>query len=172
MVSAVRTLYLVSVGFHLLAATVWIGSLAFFGLVLVPALRASDLAPYRTQMLTLVGIRYRCVGWLSLAVLVVTGLSNLRLRGIPWEALAASDFWASPWARVLAWKLGLVTCLIAVHSLHDFVLGPRAAHLLALDPGSEEAGRARAQASLLGRFELAISLAVLALAVLLVRGLA
>jgi len=166
-----RTLYLASVGLHLLAATVWIGSIAFFGLVLVPALRAPDLAPQRTRLLTVVGLRYRLVGWLSLAILLVTGLSNLRLRGVPWEALTAAAFWTSPWGRVLAWKLGLVTLLIAVHSLHDFVLGPRATRLLALDPGSEESARARAQASTLGRSELAISLAILALAVLLVRGL-
>lgn len=139
-----RTLYLASVGLHLLAATVWIGSIAFFGLVLVPALRAPDLAPQRTRLLTVVGLRYRLVGWLSLAILLVTGLSNLRLRGVPWEALTAAAFWTSPWGRVLAWKLGLVTLLIAVHSLHDFVLGPRATRLLALDPGSEESACAGA----------------------------
>ena len=35
-----RTLYLVSVGLHLMAAATWIGSLTFFGAVMVPALRA------------------------------------------------------------------------------------------------------------------------------------
>ncbi|KAB2964556.1 MAG: DUF4149 domain-containing protein [Thermoanaerobaculia bacterium] len=166
-----RTLYLVSVALHLVAAATWIGSLTFFGAVLVPALRAPDLEPIRTRVLTVVGLRYRLVGWLSLAVLVVTGVSNLWLRGVSWRALSDSAFWASPWARVLAWKLALVTLLVAVNFVHDVVLGPRAARLLDLDPEGEEAAHARRSASWLGRLELAISVAVLGFAVLLVRGL-
>jgi len=166
-----RTLYLVSVGLHLLAAATWIGSLIFFGTVLVPALRTKDLAPLKTRLLTVVGLRYRIVGWLSLSMLVITGLSNLRLRGVPWRALADPLFWANPWSRVLALKLALVALLIVVNLHHDFVLGPRAARLLALHARSEDATRARRSASILGRFELVISLAVLVLAVQLVRGL-
>ena len=166
-----RTLYLVSVGLHLMTAATWIGSLTFFGAVLVPALRAPDLEPIRARVLTVVGLRYRLVGWLSLAVLVVTGVSNLWLRGVSWRALLDFAFWSSPWARVLAWKLALVTLLIVVNLLHDVALGPRAARLLELDPRSEEATRARRFASWLGRFELALSVAVLGFAVLLVRGL-
>jgi len=164
-------LYLLSVGLHLLAAATWIGALIFFGAVLAPALRAEGLARYRARVLTLVGLRYRIVGWISLAVLVVSGFSNLRLRGVSWQALSDPAFWANPWARVLAWKLALVAFLIAVNLHHDLFLGPRAARLLELHPESEDAARARRSASRLGRLELAISLAVLALAVLLVRGL-
>jgi putative copper export protein len=167
----VRTLYLVSVGLHLLAAATWIGSLTFFGAVLVPALRAPDLEPIRARVLTVVGLRYRLVGWIALAVLVVTGTTNLWLRGVSWRALSGPAFWASPWARVLAWKLALVALLIVVNLVHDVVLGPRAARLLELDPQSEDASRARRSASRLGRLELVISVAVLGLAVLLVRGL-
>jgi putative copper resistance protein D len=166
----VRTLYLLSVGLHLLAAATWIGSLTFFGAVLVPALRAPDLEPIRVRVLTVVGLRYRLVGWLSLAVLVVTGVANLWLRGASLRALADPAFWASPWARVLAWKLALVALLIVVNLLHDVVLGPRAARLLELDPEGEEAAHARRSASWLGRLELILSLAVLVLAVFLVRG--
>lgn len=166
-----RALYLLSVGLHLLAAATWIGALIFFGAVLAPALRAEGLAPVRARVLTVVGLRYRIVGWLALAVLVATGSSNLWLRGVSWQALSDPTFWANPWARVLAWKLALVALLIAVNLHHDLFLGPRAARLLELRPESEEAERARRSASRLGWLELAISLALLALAVLLVRGL-
>jgi putative copper export protein len=65
-------------------------------------------------------------------------------------------------------KLGLVAAILALSGLHDFWIGPRASR--ALREGSAQAGRWRAQATWLGRINLLLSLGVLALAVLLVRG--
>ena len=165
-----RTVYLVSVWLHILAAAVWIGGMVFLGAVLVPVLREDRFRHVRTPMLYATALRFRWAGWATLGLLVATGFLNVWLRGYDWSAWLTSAFWQSPWGATLGWKLGLVAVVLAVSAAHDFVLGPRTMKALEADPESSEAQRMRRLASWMGRLTLLLSLAILALAVALVRG--
>jgi uncharacterized membrane protein len=166
-----RSIYLLAVWIHLLAAVVWIGGTAFLTLVLVPALREVELGARRSELLQATGVRFRSVGWIALGVLIGTGILVLMLRGVGWADVASAAFWGSDFGRVLAAKLLLVATILAASVTHDFVVGPRATRLLRAEPTSARASRQRRVATLLGRSTLLLALAVLVLAVLLVRGL-
>jgi uncharacterized membrane protein len=163
-------LYLVSVWIHILAAMVWIGGAGFIALVLVPALRREDLRAQSPEILRTAAIRFRTVGWISLSVLVVTGLTNLMLRGIPLPSLSDGAFYATRFGHALGAKLILVALILGIGAVHDFILGPRAAAAILKDPCSRDAARARRKASMMGRFTLLLGLAVVAIAVALARG--
>ncbi|MEX2402371.1 MAG: DUF4149 domain-containing protein [Rhodothermales bacterium] len=165
-----RTWYLLSVWIHLLGAIVWIGGMAFLGAVLVPVLRDRSFDRVRTAMLYRTGLRFRWIGWIVLGLLVATGIANLGFRGFTWADALDGSLWQGVWGRLLAWKVGLVTLVLGGSALHDFYLGPLAARVLDEHPHTPRAERLRRTASYIGRVMLLLSLAILALAVLLVRG--
>lgn len=112
---------------HVLAALTWIGGMLFIALVLVPVTRRLADPALRTRLVHDLGVRFRTVGWIALAVLVATGLVNLWLRP---ELLTTTRFW---------WKAALVGLALVLSAVHDFVLGPRAGR-----PGADPAARIRA----------------------------
>lgn len=162
--------YLFSVWLHILGAAVWIGGMVFLGLVLVPVIRGSDFAHVRTALLYRTGLRFRWAGWAVLGLLVITGILNLGYRGYTWADLWHGTLWQGSWGTILAWKVALVGLVLVVSAVHDFYLGPRATRLLAQKPDSTGAQRLRRTASIIGRLMLLVSLIILALAVMLVRG--
>jgi putative copper export protein len=97
---------IVVVWLHVTAAAVWLGGLAFGAHLLVPALLRGD----RT-VLALLG-RARVSAWAALALLLVTGLENLRHVGLE-----------RPWVMG---KLMAVLLLLALAAHRDFALVPRA----------------------------------------------
>ena len=159
--------YLLVVGVHVLAATVWIGSMVFLGVAVVPVLREPDLASVRTTLLHRLGLRFRWIGGL-LGTLIATGILMLDMRGYTWAHLWDGTLWAGPWGDVLAWKLGFVGLVLVVNAMHDFYFGPRTTRLLEFDDTSAET--VRRAASYLGRLTTLFSLIILALAVILIRG--
>jgi putative copper resistance protein D len=146
--------YLLCVWAHIVAAAVWIGSMAFFALAVVPVLRLPENRDVMAPMVRAVGKRFRVVGWACLLVLLATGLGNLALRGLGPVALAQGAFWGSGFGRTLAVKLALVALVVGATAAHDALSSsPR-----------------RALASWLGRASLLLSLATVLYAVMLVRG--
>ena len=164
-----RTLYLVSVWLHILAATIWIGGMFFLVLVVVPWLRQGGRAG-AGAFLRETGTRFRTVGWVCFGVLAVTGTFNLWIRGVRPRFFLDADWLSSSFGRTVALKLGVFTIVLAISATHDFIVGPRAATVLERDPGSPEAAGLRRMASLLGRANALLALALLAIAVALVRG--
>ncbi|MFW5920697.1 MAG: hypothetical protein ACOCUS_02565, partial [Polyangiales bacterium] len=61
--------------------------------------------------------------------------------------------------------------VLAISGVHDFFVGPRATELLEKNPNDPRADRMRKAASRFGRANLLLGLAVVALAVGLVRGI-
>jgi uncharacterized membrane protein len=160
-------IYRLSVWLHLVAASAWVGGILFFALVLVPLVRRGD--PGRAAALVRdVGMRFRPVGWGALALLVITGITNL-LGRFPARDLATAEFWLSPFGHTLLAKLGMVLAVIVVTVVHDAV-GPRATAAAMAKPGSAEARRLRRLASVLGRIDAVLALLILFVAVALVRG--
>jgi len=102
---------------HLLAAVVWAGSMIFFSLVVMPALRQGLPPSQRQGLIRIIGRRYRIVGWASVGVLLITGSLMAWNHGVVWN---------SGFGRVLSLKLVLVGVMLALTSFHDFVLVRRA----------------------------------------------
>lgn len=164
-----RLLYLVSVYLHIAAAFLWLGGMIFLSLVLVPALRSAADGAQMARLMTVVGRRYRRLGWWAMGTLVITGLLNAVGR---WTmaVLLTGAFWSSVVGRILAFKLLVVAVMFSVSAVHDFVLGPRSSARRQAGAAPEELARLRRQVSWLGRANLAFGMLVLALAVWLVRG--
>jgi putative copper export protein len=164
-----RFLYLVSVWTHILAATIWVGGLFFLVLVVVPWLRRgrSEIA---VTFLTETGERFRFVGWLCFAMLLVTGTFNLAVRGVRIADLRDPGWWTSAFGSAVALKLGLFVLIVTLSAVHDFGVGPRAAEAMAATPEAPRARSLRRTASILGRLNGLLALAMLAVAVILVRG--
>jgi putative copper resistance protein D len=147
----------------------WLGGMFFLGVVGAPALRRLEPAELRQQVFHGLGVRFRALGWWAIAVLVATGVLDLRLRGwLAWDGvLGSSAFWATAAGHALAWKLGIVATMLVVSAVHDFVLGPRAG--LAA-PGSPEAIALRARAAWAARLNALLGVALVLAAVRLARG--
>lgn len=149
---------------HLLAAILWIGGIAFVSLALVPALKEESFAAQRGLLFRTVGVRFRAIVWLSVAVLAVTGTVLLSRR-------VGSVLDPSGWPVVMRVKLALVAALIALTALHDFWLGPQVGRLLRVS----EARHTRAERRLIRlspwvpRVGLVLALGVLLAATMLVR---
>lgn len=160
--------YWISVTLHVLAAVVWLGGTLFLALVGGPVLRAVEPPELRARLFQRIGERFRVVGWIALATLVVTGTLNLHYAGLLHsDVLLDTGFWSARYGRTLAWKLGLVAAIVSLSVAHDLFLGPRASRL---PPGSPEALRARGQAAWLARAGALLGVALIVVAVRLARG--
>jgi len=165
-----HVVHLTSVALHLLAAAVWVGGMAFLALVVVPVVRRPRYAAQSATLVRETAERFRVVGWSALAVLIVTGVVNLAVRGYGVDALRSGALFDGFFGHVLAVKLSLVAATLVLALTHDLWLGPRASAMLATAPGTPAARRARRQASWLGRLSLGLGVALVVLGVLLVRG--
>ena len=162
--------FLVSMWLHLLAAIVWIGGLAFISMVLAPTLRDPALRAQAVPLLRAAGRKFMRIGYASIVVLIVTGTTNLILKaGGSFAAVEA--WWPTPYGRLLMAKLVLVALVIALSLYHDFAVGPAATRAMQVEPGSPAALALRRRAALLGRANALLSLVIMTLALLLVRGL-
>ncbi len=164
-----RTLYLLSVWLHIVAAMTWLGGMLFLVTVLVPMLRRPSMRERALELFHEIGVRFRLVGWIALVTLVITGVMNVLFRGFSLHQLLTGEVFASPWGRTLAYKLALVTLILVSGAVHDFYVGPTATRLAREGAAPERRERFRRAASLMGRGTLALALAVVALALTLVR---
>jgi putative copper resistance protein D len=105
-------LYYATVTLHLLAALVWLGGMFFLGLVGAPVLRSVEPA-MRQQLFQQLGVRFRSLGWLAFAVLIITGVASLHFRGRRrWNGvLAETVFWRSGFGQADAIMLFVVGCM-------------------------------------------------------------
>ncbi|MHB1311491.1 MAG: DUF4149 domain-containing protein [Gemmatimonadaceae bacterium] len=160
--------YYINVTIHVLAALIWLGGMSFLALVGAPVLRSVEPASLRRELFDQLGRRFRSVGWITLGVLIVTGIGNLYFRGLlHWSAVwANADFWRSGYGTALGFKLAAVTVMLIVEGYHDWVLGPRAG--LAAT-GSAEAAALRARASIWARVAAICGIVIVIAAVRLAR---
>lgn len=163
-----RALYLTSVTLHVLAAMLWLGGMFFLGVVGAPTLRRIEPPQLRQQLFYTLGVRFRRIGWWAIGVLLVTGISNLYFRGwLVWDGVLGSRaFWAGGTGQALAWKLAMVTIMLLVSAVHDFVLGPRSGRAT---PGSPEAHALRSRAAWAARINALAGVVLVIAAVRLAR---
>lgn len=160
--------YYLNVTIHVLAAMLWLGGMFFLAVVGAPVLRGVEPPALRAQLFRELGLRFRTVGWIAIAVLIVTGIVNLHYRGLlSARVWTGGAFWRTPMGHALAWKLGAVTVMIVVSAIHDLIHGPAASRM---KPGSPEALAARKRAALLARLNALLGLVIVIAAVRLARG--
>ena len=159
--------YLPTVALHVLAAMLWTGGMLFFAIA-APVLRQVGDDGVRARLFDTLGRRFRLVGWICVATMLVTGVAQLRLRGW-WGGVfwSRSNLLGTALGVTLLWKLGLVALMIGVQAAHDFWLGPRAG---AATPGSDEARRLRTRAAGLARLNAFAAVVLVYVAVRLARG--
>ncbi len=163
-----RTVYLLSLWLHVVAAGVWIGSMVFLGAVIAPVMRRLDTtrSELSRQLWEEVGRRYRIVGWMSLALLFLTGTINIGLRGYRGSDWIEGTLFAGSFGRTLLGKLLLVALLVGLTLWHERRLGSQS--LAYASP--EEWRRWRRQAAYLGWGMLLLSLLIAGFGLLLARG--
>lgn len=164
-----HALYLLSVWFHILASTIWIGGMFFIVLVVVPWLRHGDRQS-AGAFLRETGERFRAVGWACFGIIVVTGTFNLWVRGVRLSDFGRWEWLASPFGTLVITKLTAFTLVLLVSVIHDFVVGPQATQAIQRDAPSGEVEQLRRKASFLGRANVLLALLLVAIGVMIVRG--
>lgn len=165
-----HALYLVSVGLHILAVTAWLGGMLFLVLVVVPWMRANGPGN-AGAFLRETGTRFRRVGWWCFGIIFATGVFNLYVRGVRLGSFSQIEWLRSGFAHLVFTKLLVFALVLGLSIAHDFLIGPAATRAMENDPKSDKAMRARKLASLFGRINVVLALVLVALGVMIVRGM-
>lgn len=110
-------LYYVSVYLHVLGAIIWLGGSLFYAIVLVPALKNH---PARKELILKTGKIFRIISWITLGVILLTGLYNLHYHGLLNNLLFESKA-----GQLALLKMLLFAFIILLGLLHDVWLGPK-----------------------------------------------
>lgn len=105
---------------HMLATVIWIGGLAALALVVLPAARHSLTAETYSTFLLRLDIRLQRLGWLSLGVLVVTGMFQMSAHP-RYEGFLAIT---SPWAGAILIKHAVIGLMVALSAYLTWGLFP------------------------------------------------
>ncbi len=117
-------LYWICVSLHLLAATLWLGHMFVWSLVVGPAIKRIE-PPATAQFLRECSFAMGALGWPALTILIVTGLYLLSARGIgPVELVTGGAF--SGDGKVLAVKLALVLVMMLYQAIWGHRRAPAA----------------------------------------------
>ncbi|MEQ9618403.1 MAG: CopD family protein [Deltaproteobacteria bacterium] len=165
-----QILYLISVWLHIISSIIWVGGMFFLILVLIPVLRDPEYESIFSRLFLKIGQRFRNVGWISLCLLVLTGIINLAFRGYDFSDFLSGRIFVGTFGHVLLQKLVAVVLILLISIVHDFWIGPRAMALIRREPKSPESRKYRLITVWLGRLNFVLAILVVALAVVLVRG--
>src|SRR6476646_5476229 len=151
------TLYHISVWLHIIGVSFWIGGMLFLPMVLLPSIKDH---PDRRNLLMQTGLKFRFFGYIVLTLLLLTGISNMFLRGVDvsWKFLFTSNY-----GKLVITKFLLFLTILAVSLVHD----AQARKRLSTD---EERKRFKIIALWSGRILLIVSLVMAYIGVVLSRG--
>ncbi|MEO7088096.1 MAG: CopD family protein [Bacteroidia bacterium] len=152
--------YYISVYVHVICAAFWIGGMLFLPLVVLPGIKKS---PDRIAILYKTGITFRYYGWIALITLLITGLLNMYLRGLPftWDFFEKSNY-----GNLVCYKILFFITIIAVSGIHDFFIGNKALEEMQKNPNPKLKYVARWS----GRINLLLALVMAFLGIILSRG--
>lgn len=143
---------------HIVAVTVWVGPQFFMFLVTVPALRAIDDPQVRLRVMRIIIYRFGWLAWGAMAVIVLTGISDL------FDAMEDFPYVFDPDFRyvwIFGTKMALVGLTVLLTALHTFIVGPRQLRLHEeMGSDSSELARLRRTSVALSSLALLASLAV------------
>ncbi len=130
---------------HILAVSVWVGPQFFLFIAALPAIRTIEDRQARARVMRVIVTRFGWLAWAAMAVIVLTGISNLFQVG--------GD-------TIFAEKMVLVGITVGLTAVHTLVVGPRQ---LALN---EQMNADPTQVARLRRVSIAISVTSLIASVL------
>lgn len=160
----IRHMYSTLVVLHILAAMSWVGGMIFLSLVLAPLVRGRKAAPEFMALFRSAALRFRPVVWTAIGILLITGPMLLSQRG-----LSVTD--PASWPGIVTVKLVLVSLLLFLTVLHDFLLGPRVSRVSAIPESQRTSGEQMVfkTARWLPRVSLLLALGVVIAAAVLAR---
>jgi uncharacterized membrane protein len=141
---------------HILAATIWVGPQVFLFIAAIPAIRTIEDAQERSRVMRVLTRRFGYLAWGAMAVLVLTGISNMYQQDLDIDQLFDLN-----WGIIFQVKMTLVILTVVLTAVHSFIIGPRMLQ-------AQESVTDESQIAAMRRFSIAISMvnAVLALAIL------
>ncbi len=130
----------ISTWLHVLAITLWIGPQVFLFAVAVPAVRTIEDAGVRARVMRVVTERFGWLGWSAMAVIIVTGITNLFVAAGDVPGQNAGDLLSSDFrfTRIFWEKMFLVAVALVLTAVHTFSVGPRQLRLME-DASADEA---------------------------------
>lgn len=108
-----NTWYYISVWLHIIGVSFWIGSMLFLPLALLPAIKNN---PGKANLMMETGIKFRFYGYITMALLLITGIANIFLRGIK---ISLDFFLESSYGNLVIVKIILFLSILAIGFWHD-----------------------------------------------------
>ena len=112
---------------HIVAVTVWLGPQFFMFLVTVPAVRVIEDPAVRLQVMRVIVRRFGWLAWAAMAVIVMTGVSNLFQEANEFEHVWDTEY---RYFQIFSTKMVLVGLMVILTAVHTFVIGPKQLRLL------------------------------------------
>ncbi|MBS1921144.1 MAG: hypothetical protein JST17_12905 [Bacteroidetes bacterium] len=155
-----NTFYYLSIWLHIICASFWIGGMLFLPLVLLPAIKNN---PERRQILMITGLKFRFYGYITIALLLLTGITNMYFRGIHFTWIFFTN---SNYGKLVIVKGILFLIILLASMIHDMFVGRKAVGEI------QESDRDKLKliARWTGRILLLISLTMAYLGVIISRG--
>jgi len=110
-------LYYINVWLHIIGAAFWIGGMLFLPFVLLPGIKNN---PDRKNLLMATGLKFRFYGYIVLAIMLITGLLNIYLRGI---RFSLDFFIMTRYGQLVDLKIILFVLMITISLMHDLLVG-------------------------------------------------
>ncbi len=150
---------------HIVAVTVWLGPQFFMFIVAVPAVRLIDDPDVRLRVMRVIVTRFGWLAWAAMAVIVLSGISNLFQEADDFGHLWDTDL---RYFQIFSTKMVLVGLTVLLTALHTFVIGPRQLRVQEeMRSDSAEAARLRRVSIITSSLALLASIAVVYTAALL-----
>ena len=161
---------------HVLSAVYWVGVGLFDALVLGPAMRSLAGRPWLNELQERLRPRLTFSTWVSLGVLIATGIGNVVLLRLP---VGTGEFWRAGYGGTLLLKLAVVAVILVLVAIHNFVQVPtlRRLRLRAAEVDEQQRAalmdtyrRGRRSAAILARFTVALAVVAVVLGVWMTTG--
>ncbi len=150
---------------HIVAVAVWLGPQFFMFIVAVPAVRLIDDPDVRLRVMRVIVTRFGWLAWAAMAVIVLSGISNLFQEADDFGHLWDTDL---RYFQIFSTKMVLVGLTVLLTALHTFVIGPRQLRVQEeMRSDSAEAARLRRVSIITSSLALLASIAVVYTAALL-----
>jgi uncharacterized membrane protein len=107
-------------GIHMLATVAWVGGLAAFALIILPAAQKGLPADHYNTYFARISSRLQQIGWFSLVVLVVTGMFQMSAHP-QYEGLLAFN---NTWALAIFAKHLVIGAMVVVSAYITWMLNP------------------------------------------------
>lgn len=157
-------LYVISTFIHIIAACIWLGGMIFLILAFIPGVKNH---PDKIDLIANVSLKFRPAGSVVLALLLITGIYQLEIRGVQWTW---AYFTGSFFGKAAGLKLLTFTGIVLISIVHDYYLGNLAIKAWKMNPEHADTQKLRNTSRMMGRIGFLLALLAALLGVLMVRG--